>query len=371
VRGNSLGIARQDISILRVGGSECSEIVFNSSHEVACLGAQATWTGSNVEIAVGGQVGIGKNIFMFIPPPQVESVSPTTGTTLGGEQVHVFGKGLGAVANDLLSIRIGGIRCLSHEYVNPTEVICTTPPGVGSNFEVAVEIQFLGISAGGPLFSYSRPEVLRASILRSHLSSNSTTPVPISLATYAFGGEPSIDVVFLASEVGNITSIAMAGKAWNASGYLEDATGSGWQSPCQSIEKAQGIEQDWSVAFGPAELANSANELFLCRNASLLESFRFSGHVRLRLIVEHQLDLILPDATANTLIAIDGYPTLERVLVEGQVSGVVPTEGMGNASIMPVPVMGSNLGRAAEDVLEVLVGDTSAPSFEWVDSTEI
>jgi len=77
------------------------------------------------------------------------------------------------------------------------------------------------------------------------------------------------------------------------------------------------------------------------------------------------------DRTASGVIDVVGHPSVDRVFLDGEFEGVVPTAGIGNTTHMPVPVVGTGFGHAAGDVLEVIVGGVPTAGFQWVSSTEV
>jgi hypothetical protein len=91
----------------------------------------------------------------------VETVEPSVGSTRGGDRLVMTGKHF-KVLPTVSVVTIGGKICTNPVVASPTELSCTSPPGVGGSLSVVVS------SAGAPgvqaaAFSYMMPIVLQVS----------------------------------------------------------------------------------------------------------------------------------------------------------------------------------------------------------------
>ncbi len=68
-----------------------------------------------------------------LPTPDVTGVSPISGPVEGGTLLRIRGANLGYHVDDIAALYVAGVNCTANiEYVTPTMIRCTTPPGTGT-----------------------------------------------------------------------------------------------------------------------------------------------------------------------------------------------------------------------------------------------
>jgi len=138
IRGSNLGT--QANTTASVGGQPCHPTEVVSSQLVRCHNVSAPWTSHHVTVTVAGRLVLGRDLFTYLPPPVVQSVTPSRSSTAGGTLLTIDGNGLGRSASDLVGVAIGDQACIDPTFIDPTRVTCTLPPGVGADHQVVVTV---------------------------------------------------------------------------------------------------------------------------------------------------------------------------------------------------------------------------------------
>jgi hypothetical protein len=79
---------------------------------------------ADVDVTTPGGTATGSGVFSYVPAPDLTAVSPTSGTTAGGDSVVLTGSGFAGAT----SVTIGASQA-SFSVVSGTEIDLTTPPG--------------------------------------------------------------------------------------------------------------------------------------------------------------------------------------------------------------------------------------------------
>jgi hypothetical protein len=87
-------------------------------------------------VTVNGQNGSLTNGYTYVVPPTVTSVSPNSGTTLGGTAVTITGTNFAAGA----TATFGGAAATNVVVANSTTITATTPAGSGGAVTVTVAV---------------------------------------------------------------------------------------------------------------------------------------------------------------------------------------------------------------------------------------
>lgn len=189
IEGENLG--NPDLGIVptnvKLGGQLCGTVELISSSQLNCtdLDVSKSFTTTTVDLTVVNQ-DVSAPIFQFAGAPIIRSVSPSIGSTDGGQRITIEGEDLGAGLDKIASITIGGRPCTS--IVNVTadvKVSCVTPAGVGSVVTLEYK-RSSGVRSGGTgLFKYATPLV-------SSLSPSTVV-----------GGDLSVDFIVNGTNLGN------------------------------------------------------------------------------------------------------------------------------------------------------------------------
>lgn len=111
---------------VEIGGNTCSSVNFISSSVLTCQ--VAPHAAAVVDVVVtnpGGLSGTGVGLYEFRDNPIVSSVSPTFGPSAGGEIITILGSNF-SNHQGLPSVTVGGVTCGAVNFVNNTELECTT-----------------------------------------------------------------------------------------------------------------------------------------------------------------------------------------------------------------------------------------------------
>ncbi len=135
------------------GGNAATNVtVVNSTTITATTPARTAGTAS-VIVATPGGSNAANSLFTYVAPaPTVTSISPNTGTTLGGTSVTLTGTNFtGATA-----VTFGGNAATNVTVVNSTTITATTPAGTAGTASVIVTAPG-GSNAANSLYTYAAP----------------------------------------------------------------------------------------------------------------------------------------------------------------------------------------------------------------------
>jgi hypothetical protein len=124
------------------GGTAATGVTVVSSTTITATTPAGSVGAVTVTVTVGGQSGSLASGFTYIGQPTVTSVSPNSGSTLGGTAVTITGTNFAAGA----TVSFGSTAATGVTVVNSTTITATTP--VGSAGAVTVTVTNLGAQSG-------------------------------------------------------------------------------------------------------------------------------------------------------------------------------------------------------------------------------
>jgi formylglycine-generating enzyme required for sulfatase activity len=142
-------------SSVTVGGVAATSVVVVSSTSITAVTPAGTAGAKTVAVTTAGGTASLTNGFTYVAPaPTVSSVSPTSGSTLGGTAITITGTNLTGAS----SVTVGGVAATSVVVVSPTSITAVTPASTAGAKTVAVT------TAGGTAtltngFTYVVPSV--------------------------------------------------------------------------------------------------------------------------------------------------------------------------------------------------------------------
>jgi formylglycine-generating enzyme required for sulfatase activity len=181
--------------------------------------------------------------FTYVAPPTVASISPTTGSTLGGTAVTLTGTNLSTAS----AVRFGSLPAAAFEVVSPTTIVATTPPSPAG--AVAISVTTVGGTASATSqFTFVSPPTLASAspasgpvtggtaIVLSGSNLNGTTSV-------AVGGIPAASFQVLgANAVAVVVPAAPAGLK-----SISLSTPYGTAALPNAFEHVEGFAPQWSA----------------------------------------------------------------------------------------------------------------------------
>ncbi|MFN3500617.1 MAG: IPT/TIG domain-containing protein, partial [Pannonibacter indicus] len=109
-----------------VGGRPCAATIWVDDTALQCALPAGAGRERGVVVTVGGQASAARPVLSY-EPPEVTGVAPgAAGPTDGGNTVEVRGRNFGAAAN-VVSVEVGGQRCLVSQWVVDDMVRCRMP----------------------------------------------------------------------------------------------------------------------------------------------------------------------------------------------------------------------------------------------------
>jgi hypothetical protein len=118
------------------GGAAATNVVVVNGTTITATTPAGSAGAVTVTVTVNGQSGSLANGFTYIAPPTVSSVSPSSGTTLGGTAVTITGTNFAAGA----TASFGGAAATNVVVVNSTTITATTPAGSAGAVTVTVTV---------------------------------------------------------------------------------------------------------------------------------------------------------------------------------------------------------------------------------------
>ena len=123
-----------------IGGSAATGVVVVNDTTLTCDTPAGT-PGAVVDVQVANSNGSGTlaSGFRYHANPTLTSVSPATGTSLGGTSVTLTGTGFVVDGAGVNTVTFDGVAATNVSVVNDTTVTCDTPPGTpGASVDVAL-----------------------------------------------------------------------------------------------------------------------------------------------------------------------------------------------------------------------------------------
>ena len=106
-----------------VGGNACASVTVVSATSITCTTAAHAAGATNIVVTnTDGQTVTGTNAFTFVAAPTISTISPSTGTIIGGTPLTITGTGFLSGA----TVDLGGSACASVVVVSSTSITCTT-----------------------------------------------------------------------------------------------------------------------------------------------------------------------------------------------------------------------------------------------------
>jgi formylglycine-generating enzyme required for sulfatase activity len=113
-------------SSVTVGGVAATSVVVVSSTSITAVTPAGTAGAKTIAVTTAGGTASLTNGFTYVAPaPTVSSVSPTSGSTLGGTAITITGTNLTGAS----SVTVGGVAATSVVVVSSTSITAVTPAG--------------------------------------------------------------------------------------------------------------------------------------------------------------------------------------------------------------------------------------------------
>ena len=122
-------------SSVTVGGVAATSVVVVSSTSITAVTPVGTAGAKTIAVTTAGGTASLTNGFTYVvPAPTVSSLSPTSGSTLGGTAITITGTNLTGAS----SVTVGGVAATSVVVVSPTSITAVTPAGTAGAKTIAV-----------------------------------------------------------------------------------------------------------------------------------------------------------------------------------------------------------------------------------------
>merc|ERR1711871_1883092 len=156
-----------------VGGRPCLNVTWVSDKQIDCIVPPGAGSAKIIVRAPADQ-GVaagGANLSVEYDRPLMRMIAPTSGENGGVYDIEIMGVNFGITEPRSIVAYVGEKKCLSTKWYSDSLVVCSVPPGTGSNLKVSVTIngkssvtkKLPAFPSNPGLFSYEAPEVASVS----------------------------------------------------------------------------------------------------------------------------------------------------------------------------------------------------------------
>ena len=127
--------------VVRVGDKDCIQTHWLSSNVIQCVTPPNFGYNHSIVLTINGmeQPESNQHFYFDYIMPSISSTSAKHGPTQGNTTVVVRGENFGT-KEGMPVVTIGGVPCLSQQHLDHSEIVCSTPPGVGRHHRVVVTL---------------------------------------------------------------------------------------------------------------------------------------------------------------------------------------------------------------------------------------
>ena len=109
----------------------------------------------NVSVTTAGGTGTGTNVYTYISAPTITGISPTSGTTAGGNSVIITGTNLTGAS----AVTFGAVNASSYTVNNATQITAVSPAGSAGTVDLAVTTVD-GTATASNAYTYNSPAII-------------------------------------------------------------------------------------------------------------------------------------------------------------------------------------------------------------------
>jgi len=191
------GVHFTGVTAVTIGGTAATSIVVNSDTSLTCVVPAGT-AGTASVIATNSYGSNSSNTLWtyLYPPPTITSVSPSSGTTLGGTSVVITGTNFTSVT----AVKFGTLNASSYTVNSSTQITATAPAEAAGVIDITVTAQG-GTSSVQVTdeFTYVPPIPIVTSVSPTAGGGGLTVTITgqyfTNTASVTFGGNPATSVV--------------------------------------------------------------------------------------------------------------------------------------------------------------------------------
>ncbi|GAA3220292.1 hypothetical protein GCM10010532_049870 [Dactylosporangium siamense] len=156
-------------SAVTFDGNNATSYTVNSATQITAVAPAGTAGAKNVVVTTAGGSSTGTTYTYVVPVPVVSSLSPNTGTTLGGTSVVITGTGFTG-ATGASAVTFDGNNATSYTVNSATQITAVSPAGTAGAKDVVVTTA--GGSSTAATYTYTAPPAPVVSSLSPTTGSN-------------------------------------------------------------------------------------------------------------------------------------------------------------------------------------------------------
>jgi hypothetical protein len=185
VSGGSFGVT--------IGGVAATSVVWVDSSHITADTPAGTAGAQNVVIINGdGQTATGVGAYTYVAPPTFTSITPNSGTTVGGTPVTIVGTNF--VSGGSFGVTIGGVAATSVVWVDSTHITAVTPAGAAGARDVVIINSDGQTATGTNTYTYVTPPPTFTGITPNSGPTAGGTAVTITGTNFVAGGSFNVTV---------------------------------------------------------------------------------------------------------------------------------------------------------------------------------
>lgn len=225
-----------------VGGSACTDVVVLSPTELTCVTPSGTAGLADIEVTTPEGTDTATGGFTYAEAPTITAVSPTQGSSEGGNTVTIDGTGFFPGA----TVTIGGQPCTNVTIVSPSQLTCVSSAGApGASDIVVTTSEGSATDSGG--FTYVAAPTIGSVGPAGGAPAGGTAITIVGSnflggATVTIGGTACVNVVVVSST--EITCTTPAGTAGTAAVVVDVPGGGGSVTDADGFTYANAPEVD-------------------------------------------------------------------------------------------------------------------------------
>lgn len=124
-----------DITNIKIDNNNCINFNIDSPTQISCMVPPRNQAGAvNITLETTSGSIIKTNLFTYVSPPVITSITPAVGPTTGGTVLTISGGNF----HNITEVTIGEESCASFTFINLGQILCTTPPHTAGFVDVAI-----------------------------------------------------------------------------------------------------------------------------------------------------------------------------------------------------------------------------------------
>jgi IPT/TIG domain/Galactose oxidase, central domain len=360
------------------GGTPATSFIVISSTQITAVSPPEAAGSVNITVTtVGGtSTAAASNLFTYVAPPTVASISPTQGPTAGGTSVSLTGTNLNAAT----AVSFGGTPATSFIVISSTQITAVSPPEAAGSVNITVTtVGGTSTAAAGNLFTYVAPPTVTSITPMQGPTAGGTSVVLAGtdftqVTAVSFGSTPATS--FVVDSNNQITAVSPAEAAGNVNIIV---TAIGGNSTAAAGNLFTYIAPPAVTSIAPDDGAEDGGTLVTLTGTNLINTsavlFGSTPATSFTVISDTEITAVSPAAPAGTVNITVTTAGGTSIAAPGNLFSYIPLPSVTGVSSAQGPSSGGTTvtltGINFSTVTSVLFGSIPATSFIVISDTQI